>query len=213
MRTSLLLWLCGALFLTGCDGSDSAPPPSKPSSSATSKPGDGPTGPTDTKEPSTDPAAAVQEDGKLALEQLVLTVPEGWQRKEVSSNFLLAEYTLPKPEGEEADGRLTVSMAGGSVEANLERWRDQFGGKPERATEDKKQVGELEITIVDYTGEFNDQRGPFAPPTKRANYRMLAAVIPVEGQLHFIKATGPQATIAAHAERFHQFVESAAKTK
>ncbi len=194
----------------GCDGSGSAPAPAKPSSASTSQASGDAAGSTPTTESSTDPAAA-PDDGKLVLEQLVLTVPEGWQRKEVSSNFLLAEFTLPKAEGAEADGRLTVSMAGGSVEANLERWRDQFGGKPERATEDKKKVGELEVTIVDYMGEFNDQRGPFAPPTKRANYRMLAAVIPVDGQLHFVKATGPQETIAAHAERFHEFVGSAAK--
>jgi len=149
--------------------------------------------------------------GKLTLDRLAFVVPEGWTRKQAASNFILAEFSLPKAEGDDADGRLTVSVAGGSIEANLSRWRDQFGGKPEQSTEDKKQINDMEVTIVDYTGAFSDQRGPFAPPTKRDNYRMLAAVIPVEGELHFIKATGPQATIAAHAERFHEFLGSVTK--
>ena len=38
-----------------------------------------------------------------------------------------------------------------------------------------------------------------APASKQAGYRMLGAIIPVDGELHFIKATGPQVTIAAHA--------------
>lgn len=158
-----------------------------------------------------EPAPTSLADGQLTLDRLTFAVPEGWQQKEPASNFILAEFALPKAEGDDADGRLTVSVAGGTVEANVQRWREQFGGKPEGESQENKQIGDLEITVVDYTGEFNDQRGPFAPPSQRANYRMLAAVIPVDGELHFVKATGPQATIAAHADRFHEFVGSATK--
>jgi hypothetical protein len=42
---------------------------------------------------------------------------------------------------------------------------------------------------------------------------MLAAVIPVDGQLHFIKATGPEKTIASHADAIHQFIRSATLKK
>jgi len=218
MRTWSILWLVGVLAIAGCESSDSVAPPSKPAASTESKSGHQSSATTapdlNQKAPGEsagDPAANEETDGKLTLDRLVLTVPEGWKRKAAGSTFVLAEFSLPKVEGDDADGRLTVSVAGGSIDANLARWRDQFGGKPENSTEDKKKVGDLEITIVDYTGEFNDQRGPFAPPTKRVNYRMLGAVIPVDGELHFIKATGPQATIAAHAERFHEFVASVTK--
>jgi hypothetical protein len=37
---------------------------------------------------------------------------------------------------------------------------------------------------------------------------MLAAIIPVEGELYFIKAVGPEKTIEAHEEQFVSFVES-----
>jgi hypothetical protein len=148
---------------------------------------------------------------ELQLPNVTFTIPEGWQRKAASSSFVLAEITLPRAGNDEADGRLTVSAAGGSVDANLERWRGQFGGKPESSTQDKKQIDGMDVVIVDYAGTFNDQAGPFAPGVKRPGYRMLGAILPVGDQLHFVKATGPQATIAAHADRIHAFIASAKK--
>jgi hypothetical protein len=66
---------------------------------------------------------------------------------------------------------------------------------------------------VDLSGEFSDQAGPFAPAVKRPGYRMLAAIIPVEGELHFVKAVGPEKTIAAHAEKIKAFVRSVKRNK
>lgn len=160
------------------------------------------------------PPASGTAASPLRLEGLSLTPPAAWTRKEVSSSFVLAEFVLPKAEGADADGRLTISTAGGSVEQNLQRWRDQFGGKPEKVTEERLERNGLVIHQVDYSGEFNDQRGPFAPGTKRAGYRMMAAVIQTSAdapQLHFVKATGPAATIEAHAESIRQFFASASK--
>jgi hypothetical protein len=42
---------------------------------------------------------------------------------------------------------------------------------------------------------------------------MIAAVIAVGGQLHFIKATGPQKTIASDADAIRPFIRSAKPTK
>jgi hypothetical protein len=149
--------------------------------------------------------------GAVELDKITLTAPEDWQRNQAGSQFVLAEFTLPKAEGDDADGRLTVSVAGGSTEANIDRWKTQFGGQPEKQSQQQIEAGGLQITLVDFSDEFNDQRGPFAPATKRPGYRMLAAIIPVDGQLHFIKATGPEKTIAAHAEAFDAFVRSVQK--
>jgi hypothetical protein len=70
----------------------------------------------------------------------------------------------------------------------------------------------VEATLVDLSGEFNDQRGPFAPAVARSDYRMIAAVIPIGEQSYFIKATGPQKTLQSHAEAIKQFVTSAKRT-
>jgi hypothetical protein len=183
--TRISLWFTCVVCIAGCGASsekttEHANPASGSSTSAAA-----------TEEPNQaaieQSLLAEQTDGKLALDRLVFAVPEGWQRKPASSGFVLAEFALPKAEGDEADGRLTVSVAGGSIEANIDRWREQFGNNPERAEEGRKEIGGLSVTIVDFSGEFNDQRGPFAPATRRSGYRMLAAIIPVDGELHFVK--------------------------
>jgi hypothetical protein len=70
----------------------------------------------------------------VELDAITLTAPEGWGRKPTSSGFLLAEFTLPRANDDDWDGRLTVSSAGGDIEANIDRWRGQFGGKPSNET-------------------------------------------------------------------------------
>jgi hypothetical protein len=146
--------------------------------------------------------------GPVELDRITLEAPAGWERREASSGFVLAEFYLPKTEGDERDGRLTVSTAGGDIEANIERWRGQFGGKPDEESRRTIEASGLEVTLVDFAGEFEDQRGPFAPATKQPDSRMLAAIIPVDDELFFVKAVGPEKTIAAHEEQFVAFVES-----
>ncbi len=157
-------------------------------------------------------AAAEQPSGKSAgvvdLDTVNFTTPAGWTRKTTSSSFIAAEFTLPRAKGDDADGRLTVSTAGGSVDANIDRWKGQFQPKPTAAKQDVVDVAGLKVTIVDLSGEYNDQPGPFAPAVKRSGYRMIGAVIPVDGQLYFVKATGPEKTIAANADAIQQFIRS-----
>jgi hypothetical protein len=145
----------------------------------------------------------------VELEAITFTAPEAWQRKEQSSSFVVAEFALPGTEGDDADGRLTISTAGGSLQANIDRWKDQFGGDPENATQEEIDVGGVKATLVDFSGDFSDQRGPFAPAVTRKDYRMVAAILPIDGELHFVKATGPRKTIEAHADEIKQFVASA----
>jgi hypothetical protein len=149
----------------------------------------------------------------VELDAITLKAPRGWTRKPAGSQFVLAEFVVPRAEGDDADGRLTISTAGGSVEANIDRWKGQFQPQPTAAKQDVVDVAGLKVTIVDLAGDFNDQRGPFAPAERRLGYRMIAAVIPVEGQLHFIKATGPQKTIASHAAAILEIIRSARPKK
>ncbi|HTK73867.1 MAG TPA: hypothetical protein VL371_01345 [Gemmataceae bacterium] len=146
--------------------------------------------------------------GEVRLDAITLTAPSGWGRKRAESSFIEAEFMLPRAEGDDADGRLTISSAGGTVEANIDRWKGQFGGSPKNAKQEQIDAGGMSITLVDFSGDFNDQRGPFAPPVNRPGYRMIAAIVPGNGQLHFVKAVGPQKTIEAHADEFKTFVRS-----
>jgi hypothetical protein len=147
-----------------------------------------------------------EEDGTVRFGALTLTVPEGWQRQPAQSGFIKAEFKLPRAGGDDADGRLTLSEAGGSIEANVERWKGQFTSPLENSKQEQIEVGRFRVTLVDFTGEFNDQRGPYAPAAKRGGYRMISAIIPIDGHLHFIKAVGPKKTMEANAEKIRAFL-------
>lgn len=138
---------------------------------------------------------------------LNIKAPQGWVQREPQVSLILAEFRLPKAEGDEADGRLTVSTAGGSIEANVDRWRGQFDDLQDKPSETIEVAGR-QVTLVDLAGTYNDQRGPFAPGEKRPNYRMLGAIIPLDGDDLFVKAYGPQKTMAAHEAAFKEFVKS-----
>jgi len=147
--------------------------------------------------------------GEVRMDRLTLTAPKGWGRKTPQSTFIQAEFVLPRAEGESQDGRLTLSTAGGSVQANIDRWKDQFGGKPEKAHEEKIDVNGIAVTLVDFSGDFMDQKGPLAPGVKRSDFRMIGAIIPDGDQLHFVKAVGSKKTIESHAEKIKTFIRSA----
>ncbi len=209
------------VLLTGC-GQDSAPATSDsgpPSPAAPATPADTspasdasppPAAPT-ADSPTANSPTADNSDRLVELDRLALTAPAGWIRKTAGSSFVQAEFTVPKAEGDSEDGRLTVSMAGGTIEQNVDRWRGQFGGTLDKESQQKIDVAGLEVVIVDFAGEFNDQRGPFAPAAQKPGYRMLAAIIPVEGQLHFLKLTAPQKTVESQYENFQAFVKSVQK--
>lgn len=151
---------------------------------------------------------AEMDDPEVRLGPMRVTAPEGWVRKQPAVGFILAEFTLPRAEGDVADARLTVSSVGGSVQENVDRWRDQFVDKPEKESSDRVEIAGVEVTLVDFSGTYVDQRGPFAPAVERPDYRLLGAIIPLEGQLYFVKCYGPRKSMAARAEEFHAFVRS-----
>lgn len=149
------------------------------------------------------------EGPEVDLDRVHLTAPKPWVRKEPAMRgFVLAEFALPHAEADETDGRLTVSVAGGSVESNIDRWRQQFGEKPEKQTQEKIDVAGVSVTVVDFTGTYRDQRGMMGPVVDRPQYRMLGAIFEAGGQMHFVKAYGPAKTMAARVDEFRSFVRS-----
>lgn len=208
MRQGWLVSGCAALLVLGCEPSSPPQASREParSSPRVAIPNRLPAGHPPIGE---DEAPVPQDLGHtVRLDSITLTAPDAWTRKPVRSSFIQAEFALPRADGDSADGRLTVSTAGGSVEANIERWKGQFSGGPEAAKPESLDVAGLQVTLVDLSGDFNDQPGPFAPAVKRSGYRMIAAIIPIDGQLHFVKAVGPQKTMAARADEIKAFVRS-----
>lgn len=143
-----------------------------------------------------------------------LTAPEGWVRKQPRSSFTLAEFSLPRAEGDTDDARLTVTIAGGTLEANVDRWRGQVGGKDD-STPEKLDIAGVQVTLVNFSGNFADQHGammtaeqPQQPEQQQQGSRLIGAIIPLGDQLGFVKCTGPDKTVAQHADELRAFVKS-----
>lgn len=144
----------------------------------------------------------------LAGGKYTMQAPKGWKSKQPRVNIIEAEFIIPKVEGDAVDGRLTIMPSGGGVEANIQRWKGQFS-KTDTSGVKKIKSGDFEIHVVDISGTFKDQRGPFAPATMRKDYRMMGAIIVMEdGPDYFAKLYGPKKTIGKNADAFLKFVKS-----
>jgi hypothetical protein len=151
----------------------------------------------------------------IAGESLSLEAPEGFERVQPKSGMIEVEFAVPS-EGDLPAGRMTVMGAGGSIEANIDRWCGQFAQPDGGDTKDKLMKKSLKVagctvTLVDIPGTYLDQPGgPFAggPSVKRPGYRMLAAIVetPEQGN-SFLKFYGPAATVERHAAGFQKMIE------
>ena len=158
--------------------------------------------------------AKAQDKGKtIELGKFKITAPATWKQEEPKSRILSHEFSAPAAEGDKVGGRMTVMSAGGSVEDNINRWYGQFtqpggGSTKERAKVEKRTIANQEVHLVDLSGTYKDQAGPFAPAVDRPNYRMLAAIIVTEQANFFVKFYGPQRTIAEHEKAFRGMIET-----
>ncbi len=166
------------------------------------------------------PSAAKPTDHKIDLADgaISLAGPESWVRKTPRVRFIDREFAVPAAKGDGQDGRVTVMGAGGSIEANIDRWIGQFAQPDGSETknqvpeaERKKTIAGLEVHFVDLRGTYRDMPAPFDPSSKavdREGYRMLAAIIvsPKLGN-YFIKFYGPKQTVSDHADEFQKMVD------
>jgi hypothetical protein len=152
----------------------------------------------------------------IADAAISLEAPTGWKRVQPKSNMIETEFSIPAAEGDAAPGRMTVMGAGGSVQANIDRWYGQFTQPDGSATKDKASTKKLNVsgsavTLVDVSGTYKDMPGgPFAggQAVDRPSYRMLAAIVEVPDRgSYFLKFYGPSATVSANADGFRKMVE------
>lgn len=151
-----------------------------------------------------------------------LQAPESWKRVEPKSGIVETEFSIPGEGEAEVAGRMTVMGAGGTVQANIDRWYGQFtqpdgSDTKDKATAKKINVAGCAVTMVDITGTYKDMPGgPFAGgrAIERPEYRMLAAIIEVPDQgNYFLKFYGPAKTVAKHADGFRAMIEGMVAAK
>jgi hypothetical protein len=166
-------------------------------------------------------AAEAQEAEPIAFTAaegaLNFKAPGEWTKVQPRVNFIEAEFSIPKIDGDPKNGRLTIMGAGGSIQANIDRWYTQFtqpdgGATSEVAKVSETTVNEMTVHMVDITGTYMDTTGgPFNPNAKkveRENYRMVAAIIETaDNGNYFVKMYGPQDTMEKNLEGFQNMVK------
>jgi len=143
------------------------------------------------------------------------TAPAGW-KTEAARPMRAATYAVAPVSGDSAPAECGIYFfgpgQGGSVEANLERWKSQFtdpNGRTTPAKIDKAQLHGLRVTRIDTSGSYSGMGGPMANKAQTVpGYRLLGAIVEAPGGNIFVKFTGPMKTIAANQPKFEQLLTS-----
>ena len=161
--------------------------------------------------------AASSKTASPTMTQLLWTAPEGWVEEPPSSGMRVSQYKLARTEGDAEDALCYVSHfpgSGGSVEANLSRWYEQFiqpDGRPSSAVAkvNKAEHHGFQQTTVDVSGTFSQSTTPMGPTSEdKTNYRMLGGVIETPVGPWFVKLIGPEKTVARWEKSFYEFMKT-----
>jgi hypothetical protein len=129
------------------------------------------------------------------------TAPAGWKAQAGTRPMRVATYTA---DDAECVAYFFGEGQGGSIDANMERWKNQFHGPAAKIG--KRTIHGLQITTIDASGDYTGM-GETAKP----GYRLLGAIVEGPGGNIFFKFTGPSKTIAANQEKFESLLGSITK--
>jgi hypothetical protein len=153
--------------------------------------------------PKAKPAAAAP---KVAAQPLKWDAPSEW-KVGAKNPFRLATYEIPGAKGEKG-AELSVSIAGGGVDANIARWVGEFSAyDPKTLVRSDRTVNDMPQTILEIPkGTFS---GGMQSSTASPNFGLLAAIVVTPaGAEHFFKITGPSATVKAARAPFYKLLDS-----
>lgn len=126
--------------------------------------------------------------------------PARWQLVPNTSTMRIATYRVPP------DAEMSVTRAGGSPDANAQRWIAQFaddGTKTSKRT--TRKVGLLEVTVVEVEGTYSGGMGKEGAQT---SWALLGAIVPAGDTAYFFKVTGPAKSVLAARNEFDALVGS-----
>jgi hypothetical protein len=121
--------------------------------------------------------------------------PEGWKEIPASPPFSFAKFAVER-EGKKLD--VSVSTAGGTLLANVNRWRGQIG----LSEVDAEQLAESLRPI-----DIGSEKGQFVELVGSAE-TILGVIATHGGQSWFVKLRGDAALAAREKARFEAFVKS-----
>jgi|SRR5215216_5717108 len=165
------------------------------------------------------PQTAPAQSGSTQSGNLQFQPPAGWTAEQPSSSMRVAQYKLPRAEGDSADATLVVYYfgpgQGGSVEANLDRWIGQMQQPDGTSSKSKAKtenitINRMPVTMLDVTGNYTESMmGGGGGQQIQGLARMRAAVIETSKGAYYVKLVGPEKTVNRQDANFMEFIKSA----
>jgi hypothetical protein len=139
--------------------------------------------------------------------------PADWKEEPPSSNMRMAQFKLPKAEGDKEDAELALFVfpgGSGTVKQNLDRQIAKFQAEGRKDKTEKIMVGALEATYQDISGTFIKRPFPMAKEgTPMAGYRQLYVVFEAkDSKQYYMTLLGPQKTIEKHKKGFEDWLKN-----
>src|SRR5213082_2088331 len=150
--------------------------------------------------------------------ELRFKAPDGWMTEKPTSSMRVAQYKLPKAEGDKEDASLVLyyfgATQGGTSQANIDRWISQMqqpdgSSSKDKAKTDTMTVNGLKVATVDVTGTYTAEMAPGSKTFHDdENYRLRAAVVETPKGNYFVKLAGPAKTIARWDQSYTDYLKS-----
>lgn len=157
-----------------------------------------------------DDAQGEGETRKIEAGDITIEVPKAWKEK-APTRFRLVQFDVPAAESQKDKREGTEYVvyyfggSGGGVEANVNRWINQFQPEGRKAKATRGTSPQGEYVLVDVTGTY---KKPIGPPIRQQfkelpGARMLAVILSVKpNDNYFLKMAGPKETVTAAADVF-----------
>lgn len=167
--------------------------------------------------PSVDPltSSATSNPSLIELPSVTLPKPAAWTWVKPSMQFRTLQYQVcnsgPGKVAPCADLIVSVFKMGdgGSVEANIGRWKNQFqnaDGSPAEPTRSQRVVAGASVTRVDLKGAWKGMGMGEA----QNNSEQFAAAIELPQETIYIRMVGPESTVEAARKDFEAMVDGLA---
>lgn len=134
--------------------------------------------------------------------------PANWTKVPNTNAMRLATYHVAAAAGARDEAELTVVRAGGSTDANIERWMGQFDN-PDGIVRDKRVVHGLTIATLEVRGTFRGGGMVAAGANEpKPGWMLKGAVVETADGPYFFKLTGPSASVVAARAGFDALLGS-----
>ena len=130
-------------------------------------------------------------------------MPGDWQQAPNPSTLRLATYRVP------GGAEMSVARAGGSTEANIQRWLSQFDNAG-ADTREERTIRGLHVTLVQVAGTYEPSPMMMAgaPPQAHPGWALEGAIVETSGSPYFFKLIGPVAAIKSARASFESLLAS-----